>query len=82
MPKSVFTKRYKTFRDELENARLEAGLSQAQLAKKVGWDQTYVSKIERGVRRVDVIELIAICEAIGLDPAEFIRGLHAKFLRR
>jgi transcriptional regulator with XRE-family HTH domain len=82
MPKSVFTKRYKIFRDELESARREAGLSQEQLAKKVGWDQTYVSKIERGVRRLDVIELIAICEAVGIDPAKFVKDLHAKLSKR
>jgi len=79
MPKSVFTKRYKAFQHELEKARLEAGLSQEQLAKRVGWDQTYVSKIERGVRRVDVVELIAICEAIRINPAEFVRRLYQKF---
>lgn len=82
MPKSVFTKRYKIFRDELEKARLAAGLSQEQLAKRVGWDQTYVSKIERGVRRVDVIELIAICDAIGIDAAAFVRGLQRKIRTR
>jgi transcriptional regulator with XRE-family HTH domain len=75
MPKSVFTKRYKMFRDEIVKAREGAGLSQEQLAKRMGWDQTYVSKIERGVRRVDVVELIAICEAIGIDAAGFMKTL-------
>lgn len=82
MPKSVFTRRYKIFREELESARLEAELSQEQLAKKVGWDQTFVSKIERGVRRLDVVELIAICEALGIDPGDFVKDLHAQFLKR
>lgn len=75
MPKSVFTKRYRIFREELVKTRENAGLSQDQLAKRIGWDQTYVSKIERGVRRVDVIELIAVCEAIGIDAADFMKTL-------
>jgi len=79
MPKSFFTRRYKIFREQLRDARTSAGLSQEDLAKKMGWDQTYVSKIERGVRRVDVVELIAICEVLGVEPNEFIRQLHWRF---
>jgi transcriptional regulator with XRE-family HTH domain len=78
MPKSLFTKRYKMFREEMVKAREAAGLSQEELAKRMGWDQTYVSKIERGVRRVDVIELIGICEAIGIDAAAFMKALLRK----
>ena len=79
MPKSVFTKRYKIFCEEMVKAREAAGLSQDQLAKQLGWDQTYVSKIERGVRRVDVVELIGICEAIDLSAADFVKALLQKF---
>jgi transcriptional regulator with XRE-family HTH domain len=81
MPKSLFTKRYTIFREHLQQARIDAGLSQEELAKKMGWDQTFVSKIERGVRRVDVVELIGICDALGLDPAEFVKDLHRRFGR-
>jgi len=79
MPKSLFTKRYKIFREYLQEARVNAGLSQDELAKKMGWDQTYVSKIECGVRRVDVVELIGICEVLGLDSSRFVQELHRKF---
>ena len=79
MPKSVFTKRYKIFREEMVKAREAAGVSQEQLAKQVGWDQTYVSKIERGVRRVDVVELIGICDAIDINAADFMKTLLKKF---
>jgi transcriptional regulator with XRE-family HTH domain len=79
MPKSFFTKRYAIFREQLQQARIHAGLSQEQLAKTMGWDQTYVSKIERGVRRVDIVELIGICEVLGLDASAFVRALQIKF---
>jgi len=79
MPKSFFTKRYRIFREQLQQARVQAGLSQEDLAKKIGWDQTYVSKIERGVRRVDIVELVAICEVIGIDPGDFVKQVYWKF---
>ena len=82
MPTSLFTKRYRIFREELAKAREAAGLSQEQLAKRVGWDRTYVSKIENGVRRVDVVELITICDALGVDAAAFVRGLQRKYRAR
>jgi transcriptional regulator with XRE-family HTH domain len=64
---------------QLQQARVQAGLSQEDLAKKIGWDQTYVSKIERGVRRVDVVELVAICEVIGIDAGDFVKQVYRKF---
>lgn len=79
MPRSVFTKRYGIFCEEMVKAREAAGLSQEQLAKQLGWDQTYVSKIERGVRRVDVVELIGICEAIHINAGDFVKALQRKF---
>jgi transcriptional regulator with XRE-family HTH domain len=78
MPKSLFTKRYTIFREHLQQARIDAGLTQNELAKKLGWDQTYVSKIERGVRRVDVVELMGICDVLGLDSGEFVKNLSRK----
>jgi len=81
MVKSVFTKPYKMYREQLRKARVDSGLSQEDLAKRLGWDQTYVSKIERGVRRVDVVELIGICEALRLDAADFVRQLQQDFGR-
>lgn len=82
MPKSFFTKRYAIFRDELQRARIAGGLSQEDLAKEMGWDQTYVSKIERGVRRVDVVELIGICEILRLDASKFVKHLLEEFGKR
>jgi transcriptional regulator with XRE-family HTH domain len=82
MPKSFFTKRYAVFREQLQQARADAGLSQEQLARKIGWDQTYVSKIERGVRRVDVVELIGICEVLGVDASHFVKRLQGNFGKR
>ena len=57
MDKSIHSKEYKVVLARLKKARLEAGLTQVQVANKLGHHQSYVSKIESGERRVDVVEL-------------------------
>ena len=54
---SVYSKRYKSFLQCLRTARLDAGLTQLQVAQLLDVHQSYVSKCESGERRVDVIEL-------------------------
>jgi transcriptional regulator with XRE-family HTH domain len=65
----------------LADARERHGLKQAELAEKLGLPPSYLSKIENGTRRVDVIELIRIAEAMGADPAELIGDVQ-RALRR
>jgi transcriptional regulator with XRE-family HTH domain len=57
MPKSIYTKEYKKVIERLKKARLEAGLKQTEVAKKFGKPQSFISKVERGERRLDVTEL-------------------------
>lgn len=59
----------------LREMRLEAGLTQADLAGRVGKDQAYVSRYESGQRRLDVLEVREICEAVGITLEEFVRRL-------
>lgn len=68
MPKSVFTDAYATLLAVLIAARKDARVSQVELAARLGKTQSLVSQIERGVRRVDVIEFYAIAKALGIDP--------------
>ena len=53
-------------------ARERAKLKQAEVAARLGLPASYLSKIESGTRRLDVIELIRIAEAMEIDPAELI----------
>ena len=48
---------YRRFLERLRAARAESGLTQDDVAEKLGVDQSWISKVERGVRRLDVIEL-------------------------
>ena len=59
----------------LVRVREHAGLKQREVADRLGLPASYLSKIEAGTRRLDVIELVRIAEAIGIDPAEIIREL-------
>ena len=63
--KSLHTRRYQAFLDRLRQARVSAGMTQAQLAHAVGRSQTWVSKCELGERRVDIVELEDLAEALG-----------------
>jgi len=54
-------------------ARKGAGVSQLTLANRLSKPQSFVSKIERRERRLDVLEFCAIVRAIGLQPAELMR---------
>ncbi len=57
MAKSVFTKDYGVFLERLRKARIDAGLTQVDVAKRLKKPQSFVSKAESGERRIDVVEL-------------------------
>jgi transcriptional regulator with XRE-family HTH domain len=63
----------KVFLQLLRRVRIESRLSQAELAKMLGVTQARVSKYEQGERRIDMLELKRICDAIGLPLVEFSR---------
>lgn len=69
-------KQYERFRALLVERRKNAGLTQVEVAALLNKDQSYVSKFESGVRRLDVVEFLALARAIGFNPAEFIDELN------
>ena len=72
MEKSIATKEYRLFLRHLRHLRKRAGLTQVQLAERLGEPQSFVSKCEAGERRIDLIELRAICEAMDVSFITFI----------
>lgn len=70
MPDSMHTPAYKKLVASLRAIREEAGLTQRELAEKLGREQSFVGRIETGQRRVDLVELIWICSVCGADPEE------------
>ena len=75
MPKSVFSEEYNRFRKLVIEARKNAKLTQAELSAKLERPQSYVSKYERGERRLDLIEFLQITQALEIDPLAFIEEL-------
>lgn len=73
--KSVFTPRYDRLRAVLVEARTAAGLSQAELAQHLKRPQSFVSKYERGERRLDVVEFLEVTDALGVKPAKLIEQI-------
>ena len=59
----------------LAEARQAAGLSQVDLARRLGRPQSYVSKFESGERRLDVVEFIEVAEALGRPAVDILGAL-------
>lgn len=57
----------------LRQVRLDAQLTQADLAEKIGQSQSYVSKYENGEQRLDLIELETVCKGVGISLPDFVR---------
>lgn len=75
MAKSLHTPEYEVFRCLLVSARESAGLTQAEVAARMDRPQSFVAKYEGGERRLDVVELIKVCEALGVDPLSIVTQL-------
>lgn len=65
--------------ESLVAAREKAGLTQQQLADRLGKPQSFISKYEGGERRIDVIEFIAIADALDMDASRAIRDVRSKY---
>lgn len=63
------------FGEALRSRRLEAGLSQEELADRCGLDRTYISGIERGRRNVGLRNLGSIAKALGVTVSELLEGV-------
>ncbi|MGE0294808.1 MAG: helix-turn-helix domain-containing protein [Hyphomonadaceae bacterium] len=68
--------------DVLVAARKKAGVTQDELADRLGKPQPFVSKVERGVRRIDVIEFAAIARALDIEPTKLFADVAKKLPRR
>jgi transcriptional regulator with XRE-family HTH domain len=73
MQKTIHSKKYRVLIDKLRAARKEAGLTQLQVAKKLKKTQSYISKVEVGEQRIDVIELKMFADLYKKDLNDFIK---------
>lgn len=81
MEKSTFTPLYERFRERLVAMREKAGMTQRDLARKLGREHSFVSRIELGERRLDVVEFYWVAKALGQDPGRVAADLMREFAR-
>lgn len=74
MPSSIFTQGHQELISFIASTRKAAGITQVELAAQLGKPQSFVSKVERGERRLDVIEFCQVAEALGYQPAKLLQG--------
>lgn len=75
LKKALGTVRHKALVEMLVSKRKAAGLSQTELAKRLGQYQSFVAWLESGQRRVDVVEFLTLAEILGFDPVKALSML-------
>lgn len=78
MPRSLHSDAYQALLEGLLEARRAQGVRQVDLALRTGKPQSFISKIERGERRIDLIEFCLIAEALDLDPVALFSSIERK----
>lgn len=82
MEKSIYTEEYAVMLALLREARVEAGLTQVQLAERLEQSQSFVAKVEGGDRRLDLVQLRTILEVLGKTLPEFVASLEKRLAER
>lgn len=70
---TIYTREHRRLAALLRQVREDRGLNQTELARLLKRPQSFVSKVEAGQRRVDLVELAQICEALGIKLSAFVR---------
>ncbi|HEY8880110.1 MAG TPA: helix-turn-helix transcriptional regulator [Roseateles sp.] len=78
MQKHLHTQDQALLRELLVELRVQAKLTQVELASRLAWEQTHISRVERGVRRLDVLELRSWVQAIGISLSDFVEMLERR----
>ena len=82
MSKSVFTDEYRHLLSLLIDARKTSKLTQHEIAKRLNKPQSYISKYESGERRLDIIELLKITDALGADVIPIVKEIRSLVRQR
>jgi transcriptional regulator with XRE-family HTH domain len=77
VPRSLHSPDYQKLIAILLDARRKAGVTQQQVADRLGKPQSYVAKVEGAERRIDVVEFISLAKAIGIDPTSLFHSVVA-----
>jgi transcriptional regulator with XRE-family HTH domain len=75
LAKTLGSPRQKALIEFIVSRREVSGLTQAELAKRLGEYQSFVARLESGQRRVDVVEFLSLAEVLKFDPAKALRSI-------
>jgi ribosome-binding protein aMBF1 (putative translation factor) len=78
MQKSITSRNYAHFLEQLRESREQAGITQEDMATRLDETQSFVSKCERGERRMDIVELREFCKAMGITLERFVKQLEKR----
>jgi len=73
--KSVFTPYYGVLKQKVRSLRQAAKVTQRELARRLKWGQTMVARVEQGERRLDLVEFIWLCKALGVDAKKAVNDV-------
>ncbi len=62
-------------RDRITTLRLDRGLTQKEMSRRMGISRPFYSQLEKGIRRLDLLYLFAICRALDIEPAQLLEGI-------
>ena len=82
MEKTVHTREYAVLLELLRETRRAAGVTQVQLAQRIGESQSHLSKMERGEVRLDLVQMRTICLALGTTLPAFVSELEKRLTAR
>jgi transcriptional regulator with XRE-family HTH domain len=78
MPKSIYRPEYVVLRELIREVRTARGITQNALSERLGHNQSFLSDIERGTRRIDVLELRDLCQEVDTDLLRFVAELEQR----
>lgn len=74
MTKAIYRREHVIFLQVLKRMRIESGMTQAQCSAALGRPQSFMSDVERGVRRLDMVQLRDLCQVLGSDLISFTQS--------
>ena len=82
MPKSIYRPEYAVLVEMVREMRLEAGLTQTDVSTQLGFTQSHLSDVERGTRRLDLIELRDLAGVCGVSLADAVSEFEARLTKK
>ena len=70
MNKTIHSRQSESVRQKIVALRTKAGLTQRELAVKLGRERSFIARLELGERRLDVVEFFWLCRACSADPVK------------